>query len=115
MTIPNITEAAPKEASKEASIVNIDRPFETYVPEFRAGITDVLNYKPGEEIQVSGFVLGEDVLSFTEMDQAYKYVTNFAIDGNDIVLGNAEHGELRLVGVLTESVLAAAEPAALAS
>ena len=84
-------------------------------PEFRAGITDILNYTPGDNISVHGFVLGEDILAFTDTHEAYKYIENFSIDGNDIVLGNADHGELRLVGVLTDSMLAATEPVAIAS
>ncbi len=82
----------------------------SFVPDFVRGQVDILLYEAGRTLSVEGFVLFEDILTFADQTTADTFFTRFARDGNDIVFGDAEHGQLRLVGVLLDPVALAEGP-----
>ncbi|WAJ28710.1 hypothetical protein [Antarcticirhabdus aurantiaca] len=81
----------------------------SFVPDFVRGKVDILLYEAGQNMSVEGFVLFEDILTFADQVTAATFFNSFARDGNDIVFGDADHGQLRLVGVLLDPVALAAE------
>ncbi|MEX6509208.1 hypothetical protein [Jiella sp. M17.18] len=86
--------------SQSTSHVSVDSA--SVVPDFTAGHVDVLCYHAGDTLSVEGFALGEDVLTFSDLSTASTYISHFSVEGEDIVLGDPAHGELRLVGVLRD-------------
>ncbi|WP_156421603.1 hypothetical protein [Aureimonas sp. AU40] len=74
------------------------------VATFQAGLRETVQYHAGTTLTIRGFVLGEDHLLF-DGTVGDAMVKNAHADGYDLVLGDADIGIMRLVGVLADPSL----------
>ncbi|KQT51941.1 hypothetical protein ASG43_20845 [Aureimonas sp. Leaf454] len=79
-----------------------------------AGRIDTIHYTLGSKLTIEGFVFGEDILSFGE-GAGDRLSSKASQDGNDLLLGDADTGLVRLVGVLIDPLVVTHHSAASAT
>ncbi|MDY8108851.1 hypothetical protein U0C82_06795 [Fulvimarina sp. 2208YS6-2-32] len=85
---------------------SVDVPLAFTAPgELVAGRFDAVRVEAGADLTIAGFVFGEDIVSFENESVASRYAEHVWQQGNDLLMGEAGSGTVRLVGVFADPSL----------